>query len=166
MGAKGTHVFVPFRFGFVCLCPSRRGIQGEKPRLQSAVRPGGVCKLLQSFYLKVWFDSCFLFFLMPALFVQNQLTSICFQVTTDPYLILTLSSSWYFSIFFLAFLPPIELPRVLNLSEKTLHQVASRFTLWAYKVYTFILTFLVIFKRINLYYTLNVVHSRNDSLPS
>lgn len=161
MGAKGTHVFVPFRFGFVCLCPSRRGIQGEKPRLQSAVRPGGVCKLLQSFYLKVWFDSCFLFFLIPALFVQNQLTSICFQVTTDPYLLLT------FSIFFLAFLPPIELPRVLNLSEKTLHQVASRFTLWAYK-HTFILTFLVIFKRINLYYMLytNVVHSRNDSLPS
>lgn len=53
MGAKGARVSVRFRFGFVSLRASRGAVPREKPRLQSDVRPGGVCELLQSFHIQV-----------------------------------------------------------------------------------------------------------------
>lgn len=59
VGEKSARIPVRFRFVSVGLCASRRAVPRERPRLQGDVRPGGVCELLQSFYLQVRFRSLF-----------------------------------------------------------------------------------------------------------
>lgn len=57
MGEKNAHISVRLRFVSVSLRAPRRAVPREEPRLQGDVRPGGVCELLQSFYLQVSFLS-------------------------------------------------------------------------------------------------------------
>lgn len=55
VGEDSARVFVRLRFDFVSLRASRGIVPRARPRLQSDVRLGRVCQLLQSFHVQVLF---------------------------------------------------------------------------------------------------------------